>query len=249
MNHSTDAQLILVMNELDAINFRKKGYEKPGCKVIAFDSEFLVPDDPLIAHLKKENLLVENNVLVKNPYSSDVKYYLLEDASEKIHTDYFKQYSYVLALLGAKSVEVKECSVVDENNNRGGSGDISVIAGGGTNLGGTVSGGKKDNHNVQEMLHLHDSFSYQFDLARAKKLIEDYSLQNDPELAKLIKAIETGVKYKEHEIVLNLSRKMQSLFDLAAGITPYAGINIKLKIESHKEILETYILHIHVIFY
>ncbi len=247
MTHLKDAQLILVMNELDAINFRKKGFEKPGCKVIAFDSEFLDSENPLIASLKKENLLVENNVLVKSPKSSDDKYYRLEDASQKIHTDYFKQYSAVLALLGATSVEVKECSVVAEKKKSGGGGGIIVPTEGGGVSGG-VSGERGTNHHVQELMKLHDSFSYRLDLAGAKRLIEAYSLQKDKELADIITAIENGILYKEHDFNLSLSKDMQSLFKLAANITHYAGIDIKSKMESHKDISETYNLHIHVIF-
>ena len=243
MYHSEDAQLILVMNELDAINFCKKGYEKPGCKVIAFDSEFLAPEDPLIAHLKNEHLLVENNVLVKNPNSSDVRYYLLEDASRQIHTDYFKQYAKIMGLLGATSVSVEECSVIEEKSSVGGSAEVGI-----NGLGGKGSGQSTGNSNVQAIMKLKETFEPNFNLSQAKKLIEDFSLQNNRELSDFVKAVEAGTRQKDYEFDLELSQKLQKVFNLAASINPYAGIDIKATIDRKKDIVESYKLHVRVEF-
>ena len=81
---TSDPQIVLVMDELDTINFRKKGYEKPGCMVVPFNSEFA---PPLALKLKKENLLNEGAVLVRSPFSAKPTYYLLDEATRNIHTD------------------------------------------------------------------------------------------------------------------------------------------------------------------
>ncbi|MBR4255371.1 MAG: hypothetical protein IKQ16_09820 [Lentisphaeria bacterium] len=240
MDNSGDAQILLVMDEVDAINFHKKGYDT-NCKVIAYDSEF---KSPLAKHLEKMNLLVNQNVLVKDPYTSDLTYHPLDSASKNLHIDYFKRYAAILSLLGATRVFVTEVNAFNETDSVGGSVGVGVKGG----LGGKASGKWTSDSQVQELMSLDQSYEPKVDLAGAKKMMELFSLQNDTDLDMIIKAIETGTVYKYFDFSLNLSQKMQKVFNLAANIIPYGGIDIKTELESNKKIKETYTLHVRVEF-
>lgn len=236
---NNNIQIVLVMDELDAINFYKKGYAEPGCKVIPFNSESLDLQNPIIAQVKKDNLLVQKNVLIKSPYSST--FYSLEEASEKIHADYFRQFSSVLGALGAKKVSVKECNVVDSTSSWHASGSVEVPAG----LGGDVTMNRNIDKHKKALLELSEEFTPSFDIAKAKELIKEYSLENDRSLTERIIAIEKGgVKTEKLQFNIEISKKLKSTFDLAANIKPYAGIDIKAKFDTNKDITETYSLNI-----
>lgn len=241
MENTKDTQIIIVMDEIDAINFRKKGFEEPGCKVISYNSEFLDVENPLVVQLKKDDLLWNNNVLVRSPYSS--VYYCLEEASEKIHADYFHQYATILGALGAKYVSVKECSTDDSSSMLSGDGAVGV---GG--LGGELSVNMSKNKHQKALLELKRTFEPYLNLDKAKNLMRDFGLQNDLNLNETIKAIECGVKEKSRNFTLSLSRKLKSVFEFAGKIKPYGGIDIGWKIKNNKEIAETYSLHIEVEF-
>ncbi|MBR4717756.1 MAG: hypothetical protein IKP09_06830 [Lentisphaeria bacterium] len=236
MDNTNDPQIVLVMNEIDAINFRKKGYEKPGCKVIAFDGEF---KSELAERLGKQNLLVDKNVLVKDLYTSDLTYYPLDTASKNIHVEYFKRYASVLSLLGVAKVYVSEVNTVNESESTGGS-----VKGGAAGLGGKVSGKYTSDSSMQELMRLKQSCVPKVDLQAAKKLMERFSLQNDQDLNRVIATVEAGTEHKSYDFFMVLSQKLQKVFDLAASITPYAGINIKADMARNKEITKTYTLHV-----
>ena len=240
MDNSNAPQIILVMNEIDAINFRKKGYEQPGCRVIACNSEF---KNNLARRLEKSNLLVDRNVLIKDPYTLELSYYPLESANRNIHFEYFQRYATVLSFLGATRVYIEEANIINNTDSVGGSAGADV-----NGLGGKVSGNQTNNSRMQDSMKLDHSFKPNVDLPQAKKMIEDFSLQNDREINRIIKAVEAGTKCNHYEIELDLSQKMQSIFNLAASITPYAGINISAEIKTNKEITKRYKLHVRVEF-
>ena len=243
MDNSGDAQILLVMDEVDAINFHKKGYDT-NCKVIASDSEFKTP---LARRLEEQNLLFNQNVLIKDLYSSDLIYHPLETASKNLHIGYFKRYALILSLLGATKVSVTEVNTFNETDSIKGSvgADVGAKKAG---LGGKVSGGWTSDSQMQELMGLEMSFKPKVDLAGAKKMMEDFSLQNDGDLVSIIKAIGSGTVCKYYSFNLTLSENLKKVFNLAAEITPYAGINIKTALESNKKIKQMYNLKVRVEF-
>ena len=243
MDNSGDTQIVLVMSEVDAINFMKKGFDT-NCKVVASDSEFKTP---LARRLEEQNLLFNRNVLIKDPYSSDLTYHLLENASKNLHIGYFKRYALILSLLGATRVSVTEVNSFDETDSIDGSVGVGVGAKK-AGLGGKVSGGWTSDSQEQELMSLDLSFEPKVDLVGAKKMMEDFSLQNDEDLVAIIKAIGSGTTCKYYSFNLTLSEKLKRVFNLAAEITPYAGINIKTALERNKKIKEVYNLQVRIEF-
>ena len=73
--------VLLVVDEIDAINLMKFGVEGEACEIIPYNSEFLDREDPVIKKLADERLLSAPQVLMRSPYSAK-KYYMLEDFDE-----------------------------------------------------------------------------------------------------------------------------------------------------------------------
>ena len=107
--------ILLVVDEIDAINMLKLGIENNACKIIPYDSVFLDHNDGVIQKLKQENMLSSEHVLMRSPYSAK-KYYLLEDFDEKLQLKYFEKFTYICSLLGATSVRIEECHRVQDAN-------------------------------------------------------------------------------------------------------------------------------------
>jgi len=231
-----DNQLILVMDEVDAINFHKKGYVKPGCTVIPYNSEFLPESDPLIRQLRGSNLLAPKNVLIKSPFGPE--YYLLEEATRKVHIDYFRKYSMICGLLGATSVKVKTCEINKEKTKTEGGADVDVPG----NLGGKGSVKAACDSNTEILSQLEDTYEKKTDIAEAEKLMFEYGLDLDSDLKELVAFLKRGGTIKSRDVKLGLSQSLKTSFDLAADIKPYAGINIKLQFDREKELKRTYTL-------
>ena len=230
-----DNQVVLVMDELDAINFHKKGYDED-CAVIPYNSECLPKKDPLIQQLQKANLLKSREVLIRSPFGPE--YYPLENATLEVHHAYFKKYSLVCGLLGATHVKVKKCEINSETTKTGGKADVSVP----DNLGGNVSVKIGKDSNTEFLSKLEDKFEKNIDLAKAEDLMTEFGLEGDSDLNELVAALKKGVKLTSRDVTLRLSQSLKSTFDLAAKITPYAGINIKGMFDHKKEMNRVYTL-------
>lgn len=237
-----DNQLILVMDEVDAINFQKKGYVKPGCTVIPYNSEFLPENDPLIRELRDKNLLAPKKVLIKSPFGPE--YYPLEKATRQVHIDYFKKYSFVCGLLGATCVKVKTCEINSEKTETNGNIDVNVPG----DLGGKVSSKATSDSNIKELSGLEDFYERHKDIAKAEKLMTEYGLDSDSDLKQLVAFLKNGGTIKSRDVTLGLTQSLKTSFDLAAEIEPYAGIDIKLQFDREKELKRTYTLTLHLEF-
>ena len=241
-NNSGAPQIVLVMNEIDAINFQKQGLEIPGCRVIAFDNEFN-NEDGFVLSLGKSGLLVDSNVLIKDPYSSTLTYHPLDSASVEIHAEYFKRYATILSFLGATRVQVTEAKAIGEENSIGGSAGVEVNA-----QGGNASGKWTKSSREENLMSLDLSFEHRVNLPEARKMIERFSLQNDKELCRIMNAVEAGAVHKFFDFTISLSQNLKKIFDFAAGIKPYGAIDIKADMKKNKEITKTYKLHVRVEF-
>ena len=231
-----DNQVILVMDEADAINFHKKGYAEPGCAVIPYNSECLPENDPLIRRLRLKNLLTPKNVLIKSPFGPE--YYPLEEATLKVHIEYFKKYSMVCGLLGATRVKVTTCEINGEKTETSGGADVNVPGG----LGGNISVKMASDSNTEALSKLEDIHEKKLDIAAAEKLMAEYGLEGDSDLRDLVAYLKNGGRLKTREMTLRLSQSLKTSFDLAAEIKPYAGIDIKLRFDRKKELKRTYTL-------
>ena len=235
--------VLLVVNEIEAINLVKFGVEDAACKIVPYDSDFLDHNDPVIQKLKNENMLSGEHVLMRSPYSLK-KYYLLEDFDEIQQLKYFEKFTYVCALLGVTSVDIEKIYTIKESHQT----NVEASAGGkyqGITANAETEVEVIDGNFKRSCIGIASKMFAKKDLEAAKKLIEEYDLENDGNIQDLVKAISMGVELIEKRIDVNVASQIMKRRNIVANVSTKLKVvdcSLKSSLSKHSSIKEAYSL-------